>query len=543
MLRPKELFLYGRPAKLSEFKFDESGKDSIIACPRPPKEAVAAGRAIAVPAGEFSVDQVIKQLPPGYQPDIVHISARNLNFKPIGLHRFGCPTVMKLGDTFHWGDGTLSGMVQYCRQLQCDYHWVYQGVQHLHFFAEAGLKNVFWLPGTMAIDPYVPPPSDTKLYDAVFRGSRSEFHVQRSRLISVLEQSGVAIDVASKPYRASLDDYPKAKIVLNCSLNGDLNRRVFEVLMAGGFLLSDRLSPQAGLSQLFQEGTHLECYGDEQELLDKISYYLSHPEEAAQIASAGQQRLLECFSQADIKQKFYRYVLNHEPSPPFTLHHDPRAAVAPCRDLDFLHSRIKLYEIVQELHRINPKISLIYWQGKCKELLADLADLPRLEITYAGDALSEVKDYCARVGVANQICFQHSSSKAQIEQSIYQVVIIDLPNDDVGLSRWAEEAVALTAESGLLLIAHQPMPGLRRKIDGLLKAKGLKPVRLGFPSQTWEPQKPTYLAYQRGESPNIAASAPRLSLQPMSLRVHLIQSVKSLPWFRAGRRLYLATRR
>ncbi len=539
MIKPKELFFRGRPANLSEFQLHEPDYSLIVACPHPPQEAVKAGRAIAVPSGEFSVDRVLKKLPSDYQPDIVNISARNVNFKPIGLHRFGCPTVMKIGDTFHWGDGSLSGIVKYCQQLQCDYHWVYQGVQHLHFFVEAGLKNVFWLPGTMAIDPYIPPPANEKKIEVVFRGSRSEFHVQRSRLISFLEKSGVEIDIARKPYKQSLEDYPKSKIALNCSLNGDLNRRVFEVLMAGGFLLTDRLSPQAGLSQLFQEGIHLECYGDDQELLGKITYYLKNPQIAEQIAVAGHRQLLEYFSQGEIQKKFYRYILNPEENSPFSLNHDLRASGNLPSNSNSLYTRMKLYEVIQELHRINPKISLIYWSGNCKELLADLADLPRLTVTYAGHDFLNMKAYCTQLGVADQIQFCEPSLN-QLKKETYQVVLVDPPVSGSKVSDWLKGVLPLVSQSDLLLLTCRPKRVLYRQINSLLKDKGMKSIRIGFPNQTWEPQEVNYLAYQKVMRPtHLDCSVPNLIVNPMPLKSHLLQQVKSLHISRAGRYIYL----
>jgi hypothetical protein len=391
----------------------------------------------------------------------------------------------------------------------------------------------------MAIDPYIPLPANEKIFEVVFRGSRSGFHVQRSHLVSFLEKSGVKIDIARKPYKQSLEDYPKSKIALNCSLNGDLNRRVFEVLMAGGFLLTDRLSPQAGLSQLFQEGIHLECYGDDQELLEKISYYLKNPQIAEQIAAAGHRQLLEYFSQGEIQKKFYRYILTPEEDPPFNLQHDPRASSNLPSKSNSLYTRMKLYEVIQELHRINPNISLIYWSGNCKELLADLADLPRLTVTYAGHDFVNMKAYCTQLGVADQIQFREQSLN-QIEKDTYQVVLVDPPVASSKVSDWLEGVLPLVSQSDLLLLTCRPKRFLYSQITSLLNGKGMKPIRLGFPSQTWEPQEVNYLAYQKIMSPtHLDYSGTNLIVNPMTLKAHLLQQFKSLHILRAGRYIYL----
>ncbi|MBI4784300.1 MAG: glycosyltransferase family 1 protein [Oscillatoriophycideae cyanobacterium NC_groundwater_1537_Pr4_S-0.65um_50_18] len=527
MIKPKELFFRARTPALSEFKLDEPTNHTIICCPNPPQAAVQAGRAIAVPQGEFSVDRVIKQLPLGYQPDIVHISARDIKFKPIGLNKFNCPTVMKIGDTFHWGDGSLSGIVRYCQILQCDYHWVYQGVQHLHFFVEAGLKNVFWLPGTPVIEPYIPEKSPAKTYDVVFRGSRSELHAYRSQLVRFLDQTNISIDFARKPYIDSLNDYTKGRIVFNCSLNGDTNRRIFEVLMVGGFLLTDRLSPQSGLFQLFQEGVHLECYGSEQELLDKINYYLQHPDKAEQIAASGQQQLLQHFNQQDTQQRFYHYILNDELESPFRLEHDQRALRCHLGNDDALNARLKIYQVIQEAHRLNSRISLIYWGGQCKELVSDLADMPRLEITYMNDTLGEMKDWCTQVGVSNQVKFQDMSQASNTIQR-FQIVLVDAPNSIAEMTALTEQVLPLMANRGLLLLVGQPQPSLRQLLKSALKLKGLQPTDLRF--QIQEPKTKAYLAYLKGgdRTPSSHADS-ELILNPLSLRTKLANRIKRLP--------------
>ncbi|MCU0550363.1 MAG: glycosyltransferase [Leptolyngbya sp. Prado105] len=369
MFKPKELILRPNPTPLADFNLTQS-TTRIIACPNPPPEAVQAGHAIAIPGESFHIQTLLKQIP--FQPDLVSLSARVMTFLPRGLHQLNCPTVMKLGDTFHPSDGGLSRMVSYCKRLNCDYHWTYQSPQHLHFFAESGLKNVFWLPGSIVIEPHIPKPAEQK-YPVIFRGSESELHQYRTHILSLLKSSGIEVDICQKDYISSLEDYAKARIVVNSSLNGDLNRRVFEVLMAGGFLLSDRIAPESGLYKLFEEGTHFECYGDETELLEKIQFYLTHPQQAAKIAAAGHQHFLKYYSQPRMQQQLYRSIFNRIEAP----RHDRRPQTT-----KNLPTRLKVYEFIQELHRIYPKLKIL-----CSEIdpaiQSDLSDLPRAQITTA----------------------------------------------------------------------------------------------------------------------------------------------------------------
>ncbi|GEM_PF-1933340 len=83
------------------------------------------------------------------------------------------------------------------------------------------------------------------------------------------------------------------RIVLNAS--GDAfqdeapNMRLFEVTGAGAFLLTDY---QNNLQQFFELGVEIETFRDKNELLEKIHYYLNHPEQREAMARRGQERCL-----------------------------------------------------------------------------------------------------------------------------------------------------------------------------------------------------------------------------------------------------------
>ncbi len=73
------------------------------------------------------------------------------------------------------------------------------------------------------------------------------------------------------------------------NIESGLTSRHFEVTAYGGFLLT---YPTPELDECFKIGEECEVFRDEQELLEKISYYLSHPKERLEIAAAGQRRTL-----------------------------------------------------------------------------------------------------------------------------------------------------------------------------------------------------------------------------------------------------------
>ena len=72
-------------------------------------------------------------------------------------------------------------------------------------------------------------------------------------------------------------------------LETGLNVRHFEITAHGGFMLTYS-TPE--LPSCFEIGKECAVFQDEQELLEKISYYAAHPEERRKIALAGQRRTL-----------------------------------------------------------------------------------------------------------------------------------------------------------------------------------------------------------------------------------------------------------
>jgi spore maturation protein CgeB len=94
----------------------------------------------------------------------------------------------------------------------------------------------------------------------------------------------------------------RMKIGLNVSLNNDVNFRVFETLACGTFLLTDRIYNN-GMEELFEDGTHLVTFINEQDLLEKINYYLTHNEERIRIAEAGKNKVLENYTHKSIIAK------------------------------------------------------------------------------------------------------------------------------------------------------------------------------------------------------------------------------------------------
>jgi hypothetical protein len=73
--------------------------------------------------------------------------------------------------------------------------------------------------------------------------------------------------------------------------SGDLiTARTFQIPGIGAFMLHERTSE---LAHFFVEGKECACFGDDDELAEKVNYYLTHETERKAIAAAGRQRSLD----------------------------------------------------------------------------------------------------------------------------------------------------------------------------------------------------------------------------------------------------------
>lgn len=81
--------------------------------------------------------------------------------------------------------------------------------------------------------------------------------------------------------------YSQARIGFNYSIADDVNMRVFEVLAARALLVTNALRHDDLHRLGLEDGQHLVLYRTPQELLERLEYYVAHPEEREAIAQAG----------------------------------------------------------------------------------------------------------------------------------------------------------------------------------------------------------------------------------------------------------------
>ena len=198
-----------------------------------------------------------------------------------------------------------------------------------------------------------------------------------------------------------------SKITVISSLNGQFTPQIYACLYAGTLCFVDELSSQTLLYRFFTPGKHLITWRNFEDLLEKIVYYYNHPDEAEAIAKAGKLQAENHFvTSENIALSISEFVFENKIDPRLLAINDRRCQNYRVESPDYFDARVRLYENIQELHRIHESLTLISLTEKNLKPSADLADLPRLRTTHAfisDKSKSEADLFFQSVGVSHQI--------------------------------------------------------------------------------------------------------------------------------------------
>jgi len=96
------------------------------------------------------------------------------------------------------------------------------------------------------------------------------------------------------------DLYRNGKIVFQKARYGEVTRRIFEGMSCKKLVITDRLSKNKQLEDIFIENEEIVFYDTKEEALDKINYYLNNDEEREAIAENGYNKVVNCFTTKNI---------------------------------------------------------------------------------------------------------------------------------------------------------------------------------------------------------------------------------------------------
>ena len=156
---------------------------------------------------------------------------------------------------------------------------------YLSCFRERGVAAT-WFP---LWAPRIVEPSREKRFAAAFVGTL-DANLSQQRLASFdALMKRIPIHVMQGRW---CEVFPFADIVVNQTVKGDLNFRVFEAMMCGPVLLTERTSN--GLLDIFKEGEHLVTYqpDDIEEVVEKVVLLHRSRQTMEEIAHAGREEIL-----------------------------------------------------------------------------------------------------------------------------------------------------------------------------------------------------------------------------------------------------------
>ncbi|ABD01463.1 methyltransferase, FkbM family [Synechococcus sp. JA-2-3B'a(2-13)] len=298
---------------------------------------------------------------------------------PLNTRKFKCPTLLLAGDTHHW-KFPINHLLAYWAAEGFDYVATAYNFQHLHWFAAAGAENLAWLP-LISMRTVTHDWVEDRENQVVFIGQQGSRHPRRCRLVQAIKNADLPILIKTANRQEAAKWFAHSLISFNCSQNGDLNLRNLEVISAGGFLLTDQLSFASGLDELLAPGTYCDTYNSEAQLLEKIRYYLDHPQEAIQIARRAYHTFDQHWHPRHRIQNLLDWVFGGELPEPFR--YSPRSDVryfVSTASSAWIDTRLGIYEPIQELHRVQERLRVFVGRGCPGVIAADLLDLPRLEL-------------------------------------------------------------------------------------------------------------------------------------------------------------------
>lgn len=241
----------------------------------------------------------VKKISPSY---LVVMKGKNLKKETIeSIGKLGVKTINIFPEYIsHWKSMNYFAPVYDYFLVPCYYV--------LNYAKKQGFNNFYYL--TFAADlpkdsPY--PVIDKYLYDVTFIGSvNNDYYPERVEFLSALTDFDLHIwgnkgwlDTPLKKFYHSrpadeemFDIYRHSKIVVNIDYHAQpidgVNIRPFEVTACGSLLVNDAVSPD--IFRLFKENEEFVPFKDENDLPNKVKYYLEHEDGRLKVAKAGFER-------------------------------------------------------------------------------------------------------------------------------------------------------------------------------------------------------------------------------------------------------------
>ena len=333
----------------------------------------------------FDVEEILSQLNEDDKKiDLVVLNLEyNVSCFPKNLYKIDCPKIVIITDTFHLRY-PISSIINYLKQEDIKHILTAAQPAHLHFFYEIGIKHSAMYPRKVLNLEN----SHNKTTGITYIGKKwKSSHLRKSRMVQFLEKKLPKFNIPFNyynrlPYPEWIETMCKSKMVVISSLNGQFTPQIYSALSAGVLCFVDKLSSQTFLYNFFEPNEHLITWNNFNNLLNKIIYYYDRPKKAESIANAGKQQVNMFTTNKRTATMISEFVFEDKINPKLLAINDKRCQDKRVEHPDYFDARVRLYENIQELHRIHESLKLISFTQRNLKVISDLADLPRLKITH-----------------------------------------------------------------------------------------------------------------------------------------------------------------
>jgi hypothetical protein len=247
------------------------------------------------------IDTICKEYLNGFEPEAIVIHDNSAPIVIEGLEETSLPTLFYSIDVHHHHEFHiyLAKVFDHTLVAQKDY---------MHLFDKVNEKPE-WMP---LWAPRLIEPSNEKKYGAVFVGTLDEkLNPDRVKFFNELQQQ-IEIVCRQGHYH---EVFPFAELVINQTVRGDLNFRVFEAMMCGSMLLTEQSGN--GLHDLFKEGVHLTTYpkGSVGAAAEAIHAALADKKRTREVAAAGREEILRAHCSHHRAERVHEILKSLTPRP------------------------------------------------------------------------------------------------------------------------------------------------------------------------------------------------------------------------------------
>lgn len=297
-------------------------------------------------------NQILDYLPDSWEPDLVLLWDPAYQVIPPGIEECPYPTALIPGD---W-NLAFGNTLQTARSVDA----VFADGRLGPILRRDGLRAVYlWSAFAFDDQSIYRDPTHERNIDVCFIGYLDPgIHPERGRYLKQLldlqdrYHISVRYGVWGEAYRRALN---QSRIVFNYTICQVLNIRAYEAPACGALLFIEASNCEA--RQIFEDGVSCVFYNEEN-LIDRLCYYLEHEDERAAIAEAGYQAIQDHSYEKHFKQllDLIPEMLKHRPQQRLVLVQTPQQrrlhAINQIASSGFVHAHhasVYLQELWQEL--------------------------------------------------------------------------------------------------------------------------------------------------------------------------------------------------